>query len=120
MTRRELLRTAATVSVSCVAACAAGTIKSDRPVGDSLGGGDGEMPDHAPVWQTVPDQVFVIGQPVWLDLRSFCTDADGDELDFALDQPLPAGLTLTGSIISGTPTAEFAPLTFVASADDLT
>jgi Putative Ig domain len=72
----------------------------------------------APVWTTIPPQVWTIGLPVSLDLKAYCTDADGDPLTFTLDRALPPGLTLNGSIISGTPTAVFSAAQFVASADD--
>ncbi|HET9253172.1 MAG TPA: hypothetical protein VFP58_13750 [Candidatus Eisenbacteria bacterium] len=71
-----------------------------------------------PTWSTVPNQIWTVGVPVNLDLSSYCNDPDADPLTFTLSQPLPPGLTLNGSIISGTPTATFAPATFVATADD--
>ena len=71
-----------------------------------------------PVWTTVPDQTWVVGVPVYLDLATFCTDADGDPLAFSLSSVLPPGVTLSGSVISGTPTAPFSAKQFVATADD--
>ena len=74
--------------------------------------------ETAPVWTAVPAQVWTVGVPVHLNLAAYCTDADGDTLTFELDQPLPSGLSLNGSVISGTPSAVFTAKQFVATADD--
>lgn len=71
-----------------------------------------------PTWSTVPNQVWTVGVPVSLNLASYCNDPDGNPLTFTLDRALPPGLTLNGSIISGTPTATYAAAPFVATADD--
>lgn len=71
-----------------------------------------------PVWSSVPAQVWAVGVPVHLDLAAYCADADGDPLAFTLDRALPPGVTLSGSVISGTPTGVFSATTFVATADD--
>ena len=71
-----------------------------------------------PTWSTIPNQAWTVGVPVSLNLASYCTDPDGNPLTFTLDRALPPGLTLNGSIISGTPTATFASTSFVATADD--
>jgi len=74
----------------------------------------------APVWTaSIPNQVWTVGVPVSLDLSAYCTDPDGDSLTFTLDRALPAGVTRTGAIISGTPTSTFASTTFTATAEDL-
>jgi hypothetical protein len=72
----------------------------------------------APVWATIPDQIWTVGVPVWLDLADFVDDPDGDELVFTLDMALPPGVTLQGSVISGTPSEPFEETVYVASADD--
>lgn len=72
----------------------------------------------APVWAAVPAQVWALGVPVHLDLKAYCTDADGDPLTFTLDRALPPGVTLSGGVISGTPTGVFSATTFIATADD--
>jgi hypothetical protein len=72
---------------------------------------------EGPSWNTIPDQAWTPGVPVHLDLSDYCTAPDR-ELTFALDRPLPAGISLDGSIISGTPTGPFPPAKFVALADD--
>lgn len=74
--------------------------------------------NQGPRWSNVPDQEWVVGVPVRFDLASFCTDADGDTLTFSLTGALPPGLTLVGSVITGTPTAESPAASFQASADD--
>jgi Putative Ig domain len=71
-----------------------------------------------PVWATIPNQSWTVGTPVNLDLLNYCSDADADQLAISLSRSLPAGLTLSGGVISGTPTAAFASVDFVASADD--
>ena len=46
------------------------------------------------------------------------TDADADTITYTLTPTLPAGLTLTGRVISGTPTAVMAATTYTWAADD--
>jgi putative Ig domain-containing protein len=72
----------------------------------------------SPVWTTVPNLVWTVGVPVSLDLAAYCTDPDGDPLTYSLSLALPPGLTLNGSVISGTPTATYAATQFTAYADD--
>ncbi|MES9991792.1 MAG: hypothetical protein ABW098_07555 [Candidatus Thiodiazotropha sp.] len=74
--------------------------------------------NEAPVWSTIPAQTWTVGVAVHIDLNDYVTDADGDTLTFSLDQALPDGVTLDGSVISGTPTAETATASYVATADD--
>lgn len=81
---------------------------------DSGPGGTNE----GPVWSPIPDQSWAIGVPVSFDLRDYCTDADGDTLTFSLVAPLPPGLSLEGSVISGIPTEVTSPAAFTAMADD--
>lgn len=71
-----------------------------------------------PTWTTILPQVWAVGVPVHLDLADYCNDIDGDPLIFELDHPLPPGVLLSGSIISGTPSAEFLGSQFIATADD--
>lgn len=71
-----------------------------------------------PVWATIPDQYWSVGVPVHFDLAAYCTDADGDPLLFDLDQQLPHGVTLNGSVISGTPTGLVPATQYIATADD--
>ena len=71
-----------------------------------------------PVWTTIPNQSWTVGVPVSLNLSAYCTDQDGGTLLYSLDRQLPPGVTLNGSIISGTPTASFAAAPFIATADD--
>jgi len=72
----------------------------------------------APVWAPIPNQIWRLGEPVFLDLSDFVTDADGDALSFSLDSVLPPGITISGSVISGVPTSEFSTTEFTATADD--
>ncbi len=60
----------------------------------------------------------MVGVPVYLDLADYCTDPDGGSITFELDQPLPPGVTLVGSVIAGTPEVEFLTTQIVAIADD--
>ena len=103
-TRRGFLKACGTAVIAFIAGAAC-----DRP---------GKAHATAPVWKRIPDQVWAISVPVYLDLASYCTDADGDPLTFDLDQALPPGLALNGSVISGTPSALFSATPFIATADD--
>jgi hypothetical protein len=60
-------------------------------------------PNRAPVAQPIPDQVLVVGQPYQLELSGYFADPDGQVLTFTA-RNLPAGLSLSGSRISGSPT----------------
>jgi hypothetical protein len=55
------------------------------------------------VAQPIPDQVLVVGQNYQLELSSYFADPDGQSLSFTATG-LPAGLQLSGSRISGSPT----------------
>lgn len=104
-TRRGFLRTCGTAAVGLIGAS---TIL--LPARESYAA--------VPVWSTIPTQVWAVGVPVHLDLTGYCSDADSDPLAFSLNRALPAGVTLSGSVISGTPTGVFSATTFVATADD--
>lgn len=98
-------------------AFAGDAVAGDASAGDA-GHGDAEVNDP-PVWAAIPDQAWVVGVPVYFDLAAYCSDADAfDALTYSISPTLPAGLTLSGSIISGTPTAELATTAFIATADD--
>lgn len=73
--------------------------------------------DEPDPWQAIPAQQWIVGVPVYLDLADYCSDPDVDPASFQLDQPLPTGLTLQGSVISGTPVAVAAVAEYVATAD---
>lgn len=73
--------------------------------------------DTSDPWLPIPAQQWTVGTPVYLDLADYCTDPDVDPVSFQLDQPLPSGLTLQGSVISGTPTAVSQQSEYVATAD---
>ncbi|PRY21563.1 putative Ig domain-containing protein, partial [Spirosoma oryzae] len=60
-------------------------------------------PNRPPVAQPIPDQVLVVGQPYQLELSNYFTDPEGQTLTFTAGV-LPAGLSLSGSRISGSPT----------------
>ncbi len=63
----------------------------------------GSSPNRPPTATGIPNQTIVQGQAYQLQLTSYFTDPDWQALTFqALG--LPAGLSLTGSVISGTPT----------------
>jgi hypothetical protein len=116
ITRRQFLigGSAAIVVVGCGAPSDsddAGTASDARTRRDGL-------VNAAPVWETIPDQSWVVGVPVHFDLREYCSDADVDELTFSLEGVLPAGLMLVGSVIMGTPTEVTAGVSMTATADD--
>ncbi len=123
-TRRQVLEGAVALTATVVAGCTGhllGRDEGDAAPGDadqSDGVAPGDGGNRAPIWQTIPDQTWVVGVPVSLDLADYCTDPDGDALSFSLDLTLPAGLVLVGSVISGTPTAETASTQYMATADD--
>ena len=74
--------------------------------------------NEAPVWSRIPTQAWIVGVPIYIDLMDYVTDPDGDALTFSLDQPLPDGVTLNGSIISGTPSAATPSAQYMVTADD--
>jgi hypothetical protein len=136
VTRREFM-VAGSVGVAVVVTGCGSEIGGEPDAGGDGGepdGGDGDDDDadalgdsgqdedaggnRAPQWSTIPDQVWVVGVPVYLDLSEYCSDPDDDDLSFSLDLPLPDGVTMSGSVISGTPTAELAETPFIATADD--
>jgi hypothetical protein len=78
----------------------------------------GATPSEAPVWRSIPAQTWIVGVPVYIDLNDYVTDPDDDALTFSLDEALPDGVTLDGSVISGTPTAVTATASYMVSADD--
>jgi hypothetical protein len=87
-------------------------------LGCETGGIDTPTDNEAPVWSTIPSQTWTVGVPVYIDLNDYVTDPDDDALTFSLDIALPDGVTLNGSVISGTPTTVTASATYVATADD--
>ena len=83
------------------------------------GATDGGATDGGePVWSKIPTQAWIVGVPVYIDLKDYVTDPDGDALTISLDKALPEGVTLNGSVISGTPTEVTASAPYVATADD--
>jgi hypothetical protein len=77
-----------------------------------------ETDNEVPVWRSIPTQAWIVGVPVYIDLMDYVTDPDGDTLAISLDKALPDGVTLNGSVISGTPTAVTPSVQYVATADD--
>jgi hypothetical protein len=69
------------------------------------------------VWSDIPPQDWAVGIPVYLDLADYCSP-DPSKYTFELDPPLPTGVTLSGSIISGTPAEALPETHFVAIASD--
>lgn len=72
--------------------------------------------NSAPSWSTSA-QSLTIGVAYSLALSSVCSDADGHTLTFTqVSGTLPAGLTFSNGVVSGTPTTAQAPsVTFRAS-----
>ncbi|GAB3899555.1 beta strand repeat-containing protein [Spirosoma agri] len=62
----------------------------------------GTSPNQPPTTTSIPNQTIVQGQGYQLQLTSYFSDPDGQALSFQASG-LPAGLTLAGSVISGTP-----------------
>jgi hypothetical protein len=62
----------------------------------------GTTPNLAPTTRGIPEQSLLQGQAYRLDLNGYFSDPDGQPLTYSASG-LPAGLTLTGSLISGTP-----------------
>ncbi|MEM9187579.1 MAG: putative Ig domain-containing protein [Myxococcota bacterium] len=78
---------------------------------------DGGMTAETLMWASIPSLVFVVGEPVDLDLRAYLTDASGAST-ITLNMPLPAGLSFDNGRISGTPSDEASVDGLIATADD--
>ena len=105
VTRREFVKATSTATAACALGGAGLALSSSAKAG-------------APVWVTIPNQFWEVGQPVFLDLADYVSDPDGDALSISLDLALPPGVTLNGSVISGTPVADFPTTQYEATADD--
>ncbi|MBD2705868.1 hypothetical protein IC229_35045 [Spirosoma sp. BT702] len=62
----------------------------------------GSDPNQAPTTSGIPSQSILQGQAYQLQLTNYFTDPDGQPLTFTA-QNLPAGLSVNGSLLSGTP-----------------
>ena len=62
----------------------------------------GTSPNRPPTTTGIPSQTLVQNQSFQLTLTDYVTDPDGQSLTFSA-QGLPAGLNLTGSLLSGAP-----------------
>ncbi len=124
VTRRSVLQGTGVLVAVALTGCGddAGGDGSGGPGAGGPGGGGGAGgstgTNQPPVWQEIPEQVWMVGIPVYLDFALYCSDAEGAALTFTLDNPLPPGLALNGSVISGVPTTEFPTTPFVITADD--
>ncbi|MES9991790.1 MAG: hypothetical protein ABW098_07545 [Candidatus Thiodiazotropha sp.] len=120
-TRRQFIRNTGYVAMG-VAFMGCGSEDTDPPTDDDTaddGSSDnGTTNNEPPVWSTIPAQTWTVGVPVYLDLNDYVTDADGDALTITLDKALPDGVSLNGTIISGTPTAATDLASYAATADD--
>jgi hypothetical protein len=63
----------------------------------------GTSPNQPPTTTGIPAQTILLGQGYQLQLTNYFADPDGQALTFQASG-LPAGLSLNGSVISGTPT----------------
>ena len=63
----------------------------------------GSSPNRPPTTTGIPNQTILQGQAYQLNLSSYFSDPDGQPLTYQA-QGLPAGLSLSGSVISGAPT----------------
>jgi len=79
-------------------------------------GGNSGIQDQL-AWANIPNLVFTVGVPVNVDLRGYLTDPSGTAT-ITLDGALPAGLTFSDGVISGTPAMETAAQPYTATADD--
>jgi hypothetical protein len=75
-------------------------------------------PNNPPEWRRIPTQTWIVGETVYLDLNEYVTDPEGNSLTFFLDIDLPPGVTLNGSVISGTAMAESSVQEYTVTADD--
>lgn len=115
-TRRQFIRNAGYMVVG-VALLGCGDDGGDAAT-DGGATDSGATDNEAPLWSRIPTQAWIVGVPIYIDLEDYVTDPDGDALTILLDKALPEGVTLNGSVISGTPTAATASATYVATADD--
>jgi hypothetical protein len=69
-------------------------------------------------WRTIPPQTWLVGVPVYLNLADYCNNPNNIALTYFVDSPLPPGVALHGSVITGTPTVDFQASDFVAIATD--
>lgn len=135
ITRRQILAGTGALAVTVLVGCGDGeesVSDGGRLGGDAAADGDSRLSQDSggarsdadgganlpPVWQTIPDQNWMVGVPVLFDLAAYCQDPESDPLSFSLDMPLPPGLTLVGSVIRGVPTAEMETTPYVITADD--
>lgn len=114
--RRQFIRNAGYMTLGvallgCGAAEESTTSTSENNTGNNT-------TSEAPIWSRIPTQSWIVGVPVFIDLADYVTDPEGDALAISLDKALPNGVTLNGSIISGTPTAVTQSATYMATADD--
>ena len=75
--------------------------------------------ERAPVWSSTVNVSVVSGTAITsIDLTTICTSPSGDTLTFSLVDPLPPGLSMSGSgLITGTPTTGGSTLFRVSALD---
>ena len=78
----------------------------------------GTTDSEATLWNRIPTQAWIVGIPVYIDLSDYVTVPIGVALTISIDKTLPEGVTINGSVISGTPTAVSESVLYVATADD--
>ncbi|QHV99013.1 putative Ig domain-containing protein [Spirosoma endbachense] len=62
----------------------------------------GTDPNQAPTTSGIPNQIILVGQAYQLNLNNYFSDPDGQALTYSATG-LPAGLSVNGSLVSGTP-----------------
>ncbi|QIP12514.1 hypothetical protein G8759_07700 [Spirosoma aureum] len=62
----------------------------------------GTDPNQAPTTSGIPNQTILVGQAYQLNLNNYFSDPDGQSLTYSATG-LPAGLSVNGTFISGTP-----------------
>ena len=76
-------------------------------------------PNSAPVW-SIGQQDLVVGTAYSLDLNTVCSDADGDTISYSIvSGVLPAGISLNGSVLQGTPTTVEVQIVTLGASDGI-
>jgi hypothetical protein len=102
-------------SITVAAFDAAGNTSAESTPGEAT-----TPANAAPVWSAIADQDVITGESYSLDLSGYVTDEDTeDTFTYTVASgTLPSGLSLAGSLVSGTPTTAGQSSTVVFRVDD--